>query len=109
MTVSCGFCQGQPVGNAASWLDGKPRPPAPCPRCGETNVPDLEPDVVTGENGEQFKLERLVAYQGQEGCHDVRCSQASPYPGRCGGYHCAVCEKPSSMTGHRACQEALDA
>lgn len=38
----CGFCKGQPVGNAATWLDGKPRPPAPCPRCGETNVP--EPD-----------------------------------------------------------------
>lgn len=31
----CGFCKGGPVGNAASWLDGKPRPPAPCPRCGE--------------------------------------------------------------------------
>lgn len=32
----CGFCHGQPVGDAASWLDGKPRPPAPCPRCGKT-------------------------------------------------------------------------
>ena len=35
----CGFCKGQPVGNAATWLDGKPRPPAMCPRCGETNYP----------------------------------------------------------------------
>lgn len=35
----CGFCKGQPVGNAATWLDGKPRPPAACPRCGETNYP----------------------------------------------------------------------
>lgn len=33
----CGFCAGKPVGNAATWVDGKPRPPAPCPRCGETN------------------------------------------------------------------------
>lgn len=33
----CGFCKGLPVGNAATWLDGKPRPPAACPRCGETN------------------------------------------------------------------------
>jgi hypothetical protein len=33
----CGFCHGRPVGDAASWVDGKPRPPAPCPRCGETN------------------------------------------------------------------------
>lgn len=30
----CGFCQGRPVGNAATWVDGKPRPAAPCPRCG---------------------------------------------------------------------------
>lgn len=32
----CGFCHGKPVGNAASWIDGKPRPPAACPRCGVT-------------------------------------------------------------------------
>jgi hypothetical protein len=34
----CGFCGGKPVGNAATWLDGQPRPPAACPRCGETHV-----------------------------------------------------------------------
>jgi hypothetical protein len=34
----CGFCHGKPVGNAATWQDGKPRPPAPCPRCGRTNI-----------------------------------------------------------------------
>jgi hypothetical protein len=33
----CQFCQGRPVGDAASWVDGKPRPPAPCPRCGKVN------------------------------------------------------------------------
>lgn len=32
----CGFCKGKPVGDAASWADGIPRRPAPCPRCGET-------------------------------------------------------------------------
>ena len=36
MNESCGFCHGRPVGNAATWLDGKPRPPAACPRCGKT-------------------------------------------------------------------------
>lgn len=35
----CGFCQGQPVSDARTWTDGTPRPPAPCPRCGETNIP----------------------------------------------------------------------
>src|SRR5262245_30094408 len=24
---ACDFCRGEPVGDAASWLDGKPRPP----------------------------------------------------------------------------------
>lgn len=33
----CGFCHGRPVSDAASWIDGKPRPPAPCPRCGVTH------------------------------------------------------------------------
>lgn len=31
----CAFCKGEPVPSAASWADGKPRPPAQCPRCGE--------------------------------------------------------------------------
>ena len=35
----CGFCKGKPVGDAATWIAGKPRPPLPCPRCGETNYP----------------------------------------------------------------------
>lgn len=35
MAEHCSFCHGQPVSNAASWLDGEPRPPAPCPRCGK--------------------------------------------------------------------------
>lgn len=30
----CGFCKGQPVGNAAAWVDGGPRRSAACPRCG---------------------------------------------------------------------------
>lgn len=38
----CGFCKGQPVGDAATWLDGKSRPPLPCPRCGELNEPKPE-------------------------------------------------------------------
>ena len=35
--TDCGFCGGKPVGDAATWLDGKPRPAAACPRCGETS------------------------------------------------------------------------
>ncbi len=40
MSAVCGFCKGKPVGDAATWVDGKPRPPAPCPRCGETFNPE---------------------------------------------------------------------
>jgi hypothetical protein len=38
--TECGFCHGKPVGNARTWVDGKPRPPAACPRCGEVNWPE---------------------------------------------------------------------
>lgn len=38
----CQFCFGQPVMNAATWIDGQPRWPAACPRCGETNEPTPE-------------------------------------------------------------------
>ncbi len=36
----CGFCHGKPVQNAEAWTDGKPHPPAACPRCGKTNLPE---------------------------------------------------------------------
>jgi hypothetical protein len=35
VTKVCGFCQGKPVANAATWVDGKSHPAAPCPRCGK--------------------------------------------------------------------------
>lgn len=39
---ACDFCKGQPVINAAAWNDGKPRPPAACPRCGVATPAELE-------------------------------------------------------------------
>lgn len=36
---ACGFCKGKPTQDAATWLDDKPRGPAPCPRCGKTYGP----------------------------------------------------------------------
>jgi hypothetical protein len=40
----CGFCRGEPVADAASWLDGKARPPAACPRCGQTAQSERDGD-----------------------------------------------------------------
>jgi hypothetical protein len=34
MTPVCGFCQGKPVRNAATWSDPTAPLYAPCPRCG---------------------------------------------------------------------------
>lgn len=34
-TMVCGFCKGEPVTNAAAWIDGKRHAPARCPRCDE--------------------------------------------------------------------------
>lgn len=52
---ACGFCKGKPVGDAATWLDDVPRPPAPCPRCGKTYGPvkaDAESSTAkTGPEG----------------------------------------------------------
>ena len=38
MTV-CGFCKGQPVGNAAAWTSLNAPKYAPCPRCGVYREP----------------------------------------------------------------------
>lgn len=46
----CGFCKGLPVQDAASWLDDKPRPPLPCPRCGRTNHPADVVKEIAEEN-----------------------------------------------------------
>lgn len=46
-----------------------------------------------------FKIERLVAYQGKEGCTDVRCRQMSGATS-CFGYHCPLCDAPTGMMGH---------
>jgi len=41
VTEPCGFCHGEPVGNAAAWIDGSAPAHAPCPRCGEvSNAPE---------------------------------------------------------------------
>jgi hypothetical protein len=44
----CGFCHGEPVEDAAGWVDGQPRPPAPCPRCGQTHSEPLMTPPTSG-------------------------------------------------------------
>lgn len=61
-------------------------------------------DRVVGEDGQEFVLGALIAYQGKEDCHDPRCAQRHPYPGHCGGYHCPTCHEPCSMMGHARCR-----
>src|SRR4051812_10942814 len=57
----CGFCHGRPVGNAASWLDGKPRSPLPCPRCGEMNYPAPILCLECRQPVENLRCERCAA------------------------------------------------
>jgi hypothetical protein len=46
---TCAFCKGQPVMNAASWVDDDGPRWSRCPRCGELNLPDLPKLVIEDE------------------------------------------------------------
>lgn len=65
-------------------------------------------DKLVGDNGMEFMVGQMVAYQGKEDCTDVRCSHryenGKLLPG-CMGYHCAICHAPCSMMGHKKCLE----
>ena len=44
---------------------------------------------------------RQLAYQGKEGCRDVRCTRIGIGPAsRCVGWHCPYCDEAVSMMGH---------
>lgn len=49
--MTCGFCHGLPVQDAAEWSDGKSRGAVACPRCGE---------ISTGGNVSEPKIEVAV-------------------------------------------------
>lgn len=69
-------------------------------------------DQVTCESGAKFTIQGPVSYQGKADCVDPQCTLRwdgdRPIPG-CLGYHCAICDKPSGMTGHKACRDELEA
>lgn len=52
-------------------------------------------DLVGG-----FKLGRLVAVQGLEGCTSPECSRVGD---RCVGWHCPLCDAPTNSYGHHDC------
>lgn len=77
-------------------------------------------DVVKGDNGREFTISRLVAYQGKEGCTSWSCTRRGSLmredgtwdAGTCFGWHCSGCDEPTSMMGHdcpKIPKEALDA
>lgn len=65
-------------------------------------------DELTGGNGHTFQVERLVAYQGKDGCTDPRCTRVGGGPrddgtwemGECRGWHCSRCDAACSSQGH---------
>lgn len=60
-----------------------------------------------------YEFVALLAYQGKEGCQNVRCTHMLgrdengelTFGPSCLGYHCPVCHEPCSMMGHPACHE----
>lgn len=59
---------------------------------------------------EDYKIIGPIAYQGKKDCTDPRCrgrvENGKRVPG-CMGYHCAYCDAPCSMMGHKC--DAADA
>ena len=54
-------------------------------------------DKVTGENGEEFELGAMLAYQGCESPGPM-CSQIN---GCCVQWHCGTCDAAVSWQGHK--------
>lgn len=54
---------------------------------------------------DRYQVIGTLAYQGKEGCADVRCTRwfvdGVPDWTRCMGYHCSYCDQPCSSQGHR--------
>lgn len=66
---------------------------------------DEWPADVKAAHGRRDYLEgSIVAYEGKPGCSDPHCRRI-PGESGCRGWHCAVCDHPSSMYGHKACRE----
>lgn len=79
-------------------------------------------EIVIGTDGSKasmgavaFGFGRLMAYQGKKGCRSLTCRRmylpGSEEMGECHGWHCAVCDEPSSQYGHADCapEESSDA
>jgi hypothetical protein len=52
---------------------------------------------------DRWQVLNQMSYQGKEGCQDPRCTRSSIGPdgiGECRGYHCHLCDAPTSMYGH---------
>ena len=48
--------------------------------------------------GGRFEIGCQIAVQGPEDCRHAMCTRRPD--GRCVGYHCAACGRPSSYQGH---------
>ena len=56
-------------------------------------------DEIVGDDGRAFRVERLMAYRGKEGCRNPFCTQGTSAT-HCYGWHCSGCDQPTSMMGH---------
>ena len=63
---------------------------------------------ATRREGEQVILGPKLSYAGHRDCTSLMCRRMG-LVGPCIGWHCAVCDQPSSMYGHAECQARQDA
>ena len=65
-----------------------------------------------GDKVRGYELGAMLAYQGGDNCQNPCCTRAGcgpDDPGVCVGWHCSICDEPSSMVGHKACRDRVEA
>lgn len=71
--------------------------------------------IFPGDEIGGFTVQRLVAYQGNPDCQFGGCTRRGSHQredgtwdmGDCYGWHCSLCDAPTSMMGHQ-CPRAGD-
>lgn len=55
---------------------------------------------------DRYEIHHQLAYAGKDDCQSVTCTRDGS--GHCRGYHCHLCDEPTSMYGHFTTGATID-